>query len=91
MPLAFFDKDPNANLTNGVLFCAAGLVTQNMMVNDEPNLSGKDYCVEFNDPWGNYQCEWRAKSDVVVYELCEADADMLRLSFVVSPNERPPE
>jgi len=81
MARAFFDKDPNANLENGMLYHAAGLVQSNHMINDESSVSGKDYCVTFIDPWGNLVNAWRAKSDVVTYDLCDTDAEILHLAF----------
>jgi hypothetical protein len=81
MARAFFDKDPNANLENGVLYHAAGLVESNNMINNEPTLSGKDYMVTFIDPWGRLMHAWRAKSDVVTYELSDTDAEILQAAF----------
>lgn len=81
MARAFFDKDPNANLQNGMLFHAAGLIQSNHMLDDMPTLSGKDYYVTFIDPWGQLVNAWRAKDEVVTYELCEGDAETLHLAF----------
>lgn len=81
MARAFFDKDPNANLENGVLYHAAGLVESNQMINDEPTLSGKDYSVTFIDPWGRLIHAWRAKDEIVTYELCNTDAEILQAAY----------
>lgn len=81
MARAFFDKEPNANLENGVLYHAAGLVESNHMINDEPSLSGKDYMVTFIDPWGRLMHAWRAKDEIVTYELSEGDAEILQSAF----------
>ncbi|MFA7287190.1 MAG: hypothetical protein WC052_06010 [Patescibacteria group bacterium] len=81
MARAFFDKDPNANLENGLLYHAAGLIDSTHMVNDETTLGGKDYLVTFIDPWGRLQHAWRAKDEIVTYELCEGDAQILQAAF----------
>lgn len=81
MARAFFDKDPNANLENGVLYHAAGLVDGNHMIKDEPSLSGKDYSVTFIDPWGRLIHAWRAKDEIVTYELCDTDAEILQAAY----------
>lgn len=74
----FRDIDPTGNLTCGLEYCAAGLVIADyLQPNGEGNPSGKDYDVEYIDPWGDYCQEWRSIDEVVVDEISMLNAAML--------------
>ena len=73
----FIDKDKGGNLNHGVEFFAVGLVVSEYL----DNKSGKDIVVEFIDPWGNLHTEWRSVDEVVITEIDDADAYMLKEAF----------
>jgi hypothetical protein len=78
----FIDKECAGNLTSGLEYYAAGLVVADHRNPDESGShSGKDYAVEFIDPWGNYQHEWRAVDEVIVSEIEQADFEYLKLCY----------
>ena len=78
----FIDKDPAGNLQNGLEFYAAGLVVSDYLdSNGTGNASGKDYAVEFINPWGNYCHEWRSVDEIVISEIAKVDYEYLKLCY----------
>ncbi len=78
----FIDKDAASNLKDGLEFYAAGLVVSDYLNPDGTgNQSGKDYAVEFIDPWGNYSHEWRSVDEVIVSEINEVDFEFLKICY----------
>ncbi len=78
----FIDKDAASNLINGLEFYAAGLVVADYLKPDGTgSQSGKDYAVEFIDPWGDYIHEWRSVDEVIVSEINEVDFEFLKICY----------
>jgi len=73
----FIDKDKRGNLSDGIEYFAVGLVSEEFP--DSP--SGKELLVEYIDPWGYFQREWRARSDVIISEISDEDAQTLKAAF----------
>jgi hypothetical protein len=70
----FVDKYPERNLTNGLEYSAVGLISESHLGKDgSGNESGKDYLVEFFDPFGAHQVEWRSKDEISVSDISESD------------------
>ncbi|MFP3637629.1 hypothetical protein [Paraburkholderia sp. SIMBA_054] len=80
--LKFIDRDKRANLSDGIEFFAVGLIVANHMVNGvTPTGSGKDYAVEYIDPFGVYNFEWRAQEDIEISAISEGDYENLKACF----------
>jgi hypothetical protein len=73
----FIDRDKSGNLHDGVEYFAVGLVTEEY--SDTP--SGKEIAVTFIDPWGKVCLEWRARSEVVLSDISDGDANILLSAF----------
>lgn len=73
----FIDKDKRENLVDGIEYFAVGLISEEF----PDSLSGKELVVEYIDPWGRFQREWRARSEVTLYEISDEDAQTLRVAF----------
>ena len=73
----FIDKEKNANLENEVEYFAVGLVLKEYP--DTP--SGKEVFVGFIDPWGSYITSWRARSEIVMSDISDFNAELLKMAF----------
>lgn len=73
----FTDKTSGENYSNGIEYFAVGLVVDCSMANGTPNKSGKDYLVEYIDPFGRHVCTWRASDEIVVSHISDEDYDYL--------------
>jgi hypothetical protein len=89
--LQFIDKDKAANFNNGIEYFAVGLIVSCHMENGVPNPSGKDYAVEYIDPFGDYQYCWRGSDDIVISPISDKDFDYLRKCYALlqSPGHKP--
>lgn len=79
--LKFIDKDKGSNLNQGIEYFAVGLVVECHMENGVPNRSGKDYAVEYIDPFGMHQYCWRASEDIEVSPISDDDYDYLMACY----------
>ena len=77
--LQFIDNDKEANLENGIAYFAVGLVAEDYR--DGATSMGKDFVVEFIDPWGNYCREWRAEEEVTIAPISDDGALLLRAAY----------
>ena len=84
MKRQFIDNDKNGNLTDGVEFFAVGLIVGDYTDNGLGNPSGKDYCVEFIDPWGQHHCAWRAVEEITISDIDDVDAEKLERAFLAA-------
>lgn len=75
--LQFIDKEKGGNFNKGIEYFAVGLIVKCQMENGIPNRSGKDYVVEYIDPFGVHQYCWRASEDIVVSPISDDDYDYL--------------
>jgi hypothetical protein len=75
--MKFIDKDKESNLVDGIEYFAVGLVTDCHMVDGEPTPNGKDYVVEYIDPFGNFQIEYRSADEIEVSPIDDADFERL--------------
>lgn len=73
----FIDKEKSANLKNGVEYFAVGLVLEEY--SDTP--SGKEVVVGFINPWGEYVTAWRSRAEIIMSEISEWDAELLKMAF----------
>jgi len=69
----FIDKTKEGNLLHGIEYHAAGLIIDNMMVDDTPTASGKDYLVGFIDPFGEVHHEWRSHDEIEIATISTTD------------------
>ena len=65
----FIDINCEENLIDGLPYYAAGLVLED----DQCGASDKRFLVEFIDPFGRYQTEWRSSNEITVREISERD------------------
>lgn len=79
--LQFIDNGKEENLNQGVEYFAVGLVVECHMVNGAPNRSGRDYAVEYIDPFGVYQYCWRASADIAVRPISDNDYGYLMACY----------
>lgn len=84
MKKQFIDNDKNANLSNGVVFYAVGLVLECYTIDGKGSPSGKDYCVAYIDPRGQYNCAWRAVGEITISDIEDSDAAMLERAFLAT-------
>lgn len=89
MKKQFIDTDKNANLSNGIEFYAVGLVLEDYTINGKGSPSGKDYCVAFIDPWGQYSCAWRTVGEITISDIEDADAVILEQAFLTAQELQP--
>lgn len=80
----FIDNDKGANLSNGVEYYAVGLIVCDHTVNGIGSPSGKDCCVAYIDPWGQYNCTWRAVGEITISDIEDSDAAMLERAFLAA-------
>lgn len=72
MKYAFHDKAPiEHNSVDGISYVAAGLVET--IQSEEPLPSGKEILTVHVDPLGNVNWEWRAHSEINMYEIGEGN------------------
>lgn len=79
--LKFTDKSSGENYTNGIEYFAVGLVVECNMENGTPNGSGKDYAVEYIDPFGCHHYTWRAADEIEVSPISDEDYDYLQSCY----------
>lgn len=82
--MRFIGKSSSENLSGGLEYFAAGLVLSCHMDSGAPNQSGKDYAVEYIDPFGTYQAEWRAADEIVTTPISDADYDHLKSCYAAA-------
>lgn len=85
--MRFIDLAKEPNLVDGVEYFAAGLVVKCHMQCGMPNQSGKDYEVEYIDPFGRYRCEWRASDEVEISPISHADNSHLKACYQAANNQ----
>lgn len=74
----FTDRNSGDNYENGIEYLAVGLVTGCYMENGAPSRSGKDYTVEYIDPFGQYHHAWRGFNEIEVSPISEEDYQHLK-------------
>lgn len=79
--MLFTDINAGDNLSNGVEYCAVGLIVEDMRTIPTGSPSGKDFVVEFIDPWGDHHRAWRSVKDVTIKHISEIDAELLRVAY----------
>lgn len=82
--LKFIDKSKEASLDRGIEYFAVGLIDSCNMENGVPNRSGKDYVVEYIDPFGHHQKAWRASDEIEVTPIDDDDYAFMRHCFDVA-------
>lgn len=83
----FADKSSGENYSNGIEYLAVGLVTGCHMENGVPNRSGKDYTVEYIDPFGRYHHAWRGCDEIEISPISEEDFQHLKVCYELSQSE----
>jgi hypothetical protein len=83
----FIDKCKEASLDHGIEYFAVGLIVSCNMENGVPNRSGKDYCVEYIDPFGHHQMAWRASDEIEISPIDEDDHMFLNHCYEVAQAE----
>ncbi len=86
MNYKFIDKNKGANLKDGIEYFAVGLIVDSYIEDGKGSSSGKDYFVQFIDPWGNIHNEWRCIEEIEISKIDDADADLLRMAFARAEN-----
>ena len=81
----FNDLEVAGNHEFGLDYLAAGIV-ESKHFDKEPNVSGKDYCVVFINPWGVVERQWRAASEIRVYAVGPEDYEQLKTAIAVIDN-----
>lgn len=61
----FIDKNKNKNLNHGLEYYATGKIVKKY----HPTVSGKEVCVEYISPFGEYECEWRSYDEIEIFEI----------------------
>lgn len=74
----FTDKSSGENCSNGKEYLAVGLVTGCFMENGVPSKSGKDYTVEYIDPFGRYHHDWRGHDEIEISPISEEEYQYLK-------------
>ena len=74
----FIDKSSAGNLTCGLEFYAAGLVRERVTGAEGQE---KEYVVEFIDPSGMFNRQWRSADEIIVSEIDENDFDLLSYTY----------
>lgn len=77
----FIDKSSEENYSNGIEYQAVGLVTACHMVNGVSNDSGKDYTVEYIDPFGYLHCEFRRHDKIEISPINEEHYQHLKRCY----------
>ena len=77
----FIDKDHKCNLVRGIEYYAVGLIVEEHTAGGDGGPSGKDYAVEYIDPFGNYQCEWRSADEIVISDISKDDYAYLKMCY----------
>lgn len=79
--LQFIDKTKAENLKRGIEYFAVGLVVSCHMEDGVPNPSGKDYAVEYIDPFGSYQYCWRSSAEIEVSPISDEGYLHLKMAY----------
>jgi len=82
--LKFIDKSSAGNLDGGLEYFAVGLIVSCHMENGVSSKSGKDYSVEYIDPFGMYQHEWRASDEIVISPISDGDFENLQACYAAA-------
>jgi hypothetical protein len=87
--LQFIDKNKAENYNNGIEYFAVGLIVSCVMVDGVSSPSGKDYTVEYIDPFGDYQYCWRGHDDIEVSPISDEDYEHMRICYATAKGEDP--